>query len=167
MRRLAWITARDAAAVALLSVVLAIGFNAARPSGSIPLIAREPYTILVPCPEPVGEVETITAAEVRWGHERELVLDARLAHERETWSTDQAQHLPFDFLEPVSDEALAELVRSNAARVVVFGDGLTPDSGEELAKELAGRGMVNVHFVEGGWEAARDALEPEHGEVTP
>ncbi len=82
-------------------------------------------------------------------------------------STPSARPVPFDFLDPVSDEALAELVASNAARVVVFGDGLTPDSGQEMARELAGRGMVNVHFVEGGWEAVRDVLETTTQEANP
>ncbi len=56
---------------------------------------------------------------------------------------------------------------SNAARVVVFGDGRVPDSGREMARELAGRGMVNVFYVEGGWEAARGVLEPLDAEVQP
>ncbi len=159
-------TFRDAAIVVLLSVVAALAFNALRGDGAIPLVAKEAYRILVPCPEPVGEVEPIQAGDVRWGGARELVLDARLAHEREAWRTDRARHLAFDFLDPVSDEALADLVASNAARVVVFGDGLAPDSGQELARELAGRGMVNVFFVQGGWSAVRAVLEPA-AEVRP
>lgn len=160
-------TIRDAAVVVLLSVVVALCFNAMRGEGSIPLVAREAYRILVPCPEPVGEVEPIEASEVRWGTARELVLDARLDHEREAWRTELATHVPFDYLEPVSDEALAELVASNAARVVVFGDGSSPDSGQEMARELAGRGMVNVFFVDGGWSAVRAVLEPAPDEVQP
>jgi len=160
-------TLRDAGIVVVLSVLAALSFNTLRGAGSIPLVAREAYRILVPCPEPVGEVELILASEVRWGGARELVLDARLVQERRVWATDQALHVPFDFLEPVSDETLAELVASNAARVVVFGDGLVPDSGHELARELAGRGMVNVFSVEGGWPAVRAALEPGNGELQP
>jgi len=160
-------TLRDACIVIALSVVVALLFNGLRGDGSIPLVASEAYRILVPCPEPVGEVEPIPAGEVRWGGARELVLDARLDHERELWMTDQARHVPFDFLEPVSDEALAELVASNAARVVVFGDGRVPDSGYEMARELAGQGMVNVFFVEGGWEAVRGVLQPSDPELQP
>jgi hypothetical protein len=33
---------------------------------------------------------------------------------------------------------------------MVFGDGQDPDSGEQLARELAGRGIRNVRFVQGG-----------------
>jgi hypothetical protein len=33
---------------------------------------------------------------------------------------------------------------------VVFGDGGNPDSGEQLAREIAGKGIRNVRFVEGG-----------------
>ena len=41
----------------------------------IPLVAKEPYRILVPCPEPGGEVTPLPAAEVRWGDDAELVLE--------------------------------------------------------------------------------------------
>ncbi len=167
MRGLDRTTLRDVAIVIVLSVVAALVFNGLRPEGGIPLVADEPYRILVPCPEPVGEVELIRAEAVRWGGDRELVLDARLESERQAWQTSRARHLPFDFLEPVTDEALAELVASNAARVVVFGDGRVPDSGQELARELAGRGMVNVFYVEGGWTAVRSVLEPSTEEGRP
>jgi hypothetical protein len=50
---------------------------------------------------------------------------------------------------------------------VVFGDGSSPDSGQEMARELAGRGMVNVFFVDGGWSAVRAVLEPAPDEVQP
>ena len=39
--------------------------------------------------------------------------------------------------------------------MVVYGDGLEPDSGEELAKEIAGKGIRNVSFVQGGVKALR------------
>ncbi len=167
MRGLEPITLRDAGVVVALSVACALLFNGLRPEGSIPLIAKEAYRILVPCPEPVGDAEPIDAREIRWGGDRELVIDARQASERTAWQTGHALHVPFDFLEPVSDEALSDLVASNAARVVVFGDGLTPDSGQEMARELAGRGMANVFYVEGGWTAAREALEPAVAERAP
>ncbi len=34
--------------------------------------------------------------------------------------------------------------------MVVYGDGGDPDSGEQLARELAGKGIRNVGFVRGG-----------------
>ncbi len=48
-------------------------------------------------------------------------------------------------------QELAELIASSrATRVVVYGDGGRPDSGEHLGKEISGRGIKNVGFVEGG-----------------
>jgi hypothetical protein len=49
------------------------------------------------------------------------------------------------------------IAASGASQVVVFGDGKDPDSGEQLARELAGRGIRNVRFVQGGAPALETA----------
>ncbi|MFH1437767.1 MAG: hypothetical protein ABIJ56_18815, partial [Pseudomonadota bacterium] len=51
---------------------------------------------------------------------------------------------------------LKEIASSGASMVVVYGDGDDPDSGKELGRELAGQGIRNVHYVEGGAPAIRD-----------
>ena len=65
-----------------------------------------------------------------------------------------AINVPFDWLDPIPDARLAELVRaiaaSRATRVVVYGDDERPDSGEHLGREISGRGIKNVSFVRGG-----------------
>ncbi len=62
--------------------------------------------------------------------------------------------MPYDWLDPVPETVLRELARSIAAsratRVVVYGDGGRPDSGEHLGREISGRGIRNVAFVRGG-----------------
>ena len=153
------VTIRDAALVIALSTVLAIGVNLARKDG-IPLVAPEPYRIFVPCPEPSGEIFPIEPSSVRWGGERELVIDARAAGEFQQWHAPGARHVPFDFLEPVPDPLIEELIATRSSRVVVYGDGQKPDTGEELASELSGRGMLNVHFVPGGVAAVRLGVAP-------
>ncbi len=151
--------ARDATIVVVLSAVLAIGTNAIRKDG-IALVAKEPYRIFVPCPEPSGEVFPIAPTDVRWGGDRELVIDARPAGEFGQWHAPGARSVPFDFLDPVADQTIEELIATRSARVVVYGDGLNPDTGEELASELSGRGMLNVHFVPGGAPAVRGEVAP-------
>jgi hypothetical protein len=42
--------------------------------------------------------------------------------------------------------------------VVVVGDGEDPDSGRELARELAGKGLKNMAYVTGGAPALKAAL---------
>ncbi len=148
-------TLRDAALVVVISAVLALGVNAVRKDG-IPLVASEPYAIFVPCPEPSGEVFPLTAGQIDWADGRELVIDARSAAEYEQWHAEGARSVPFDFLDPVADETIEALVSTRSRRVVVYGDGRTPDTGEELARELSGRGMRNVHFVPGGVDAVRE-----------
>jgi len=152
-------TVRDAALVVVLSAVLALGVNAVRKDG-IPLVATEPYDIFVPCPEPSGEIFELAPGEIDWGDDRELVIDARMPAEFEEWHAAGARNVPFDFLDPVADETIEELVKTRSRRVVVYGDGQNPDTGEELASELSGRGMRNVHFVPGGAPALRGEVAP-------
>ena len=153
------VTLRDAALVIALSSILAIGVNLIREDG-IPLVASEPYHIFVPCPEPSGEIFPIEPSAVRWSDERELIIDARGAGAFRQWHAPGAVNVPFDFLDPVADEVIDELIDTRSGRAVVYGDGRKPDTGEELASELSGRGMLNVHFVPGGVAAARDGVKP-------
>jgi hypothetical protein len=71
-------------------------------------------------------------------------------------------NVAYDWLDPVPEETLSELARSIAAsgatRVVVYGDGKRPDSGEHLGREISGRGIKNVFFIRGGAPAV---LAPE------
>ena len=151
----AWSTLRDACGVVVLSAILALAVNAVRKDG-IPLVATQEYVIFVPCPEPGGEVTPLPPAEIRWGDARELLIDARTDASFVDWHAADAVNVPFDFLEPVPDETVAALVATRSRRVVVYGDGGNPDTGEELARELSGRGMRNVHFVPGGSAALRE-----------
>ena len=154
---------RDAAIAVALSAAVALSFNALRPAG-IELIASRDYDVFVPCPEPMGEVERLDASGIRWGEKTELVIDARSAQEHEQWHPAGMRHIPFDFLTPVCDVVLHEIVESRARRIVVIGDGLVPDTGEQLARELSGQGIKNVHFVEGGMDAVRAQLDGVQGE---
>ncbi len=72
-------------------------------------------------------------------------------------------NVPYDYLDPTPDETINEMARriasSGARRVVVIGDGQKPDSGKWLGKEISGKGIKNVFFVEGGAKALRAASE--------
>jgi rhodanese-related sulfurtransferase len=157
-------TIRDATLVIALSLVVGLGFNAVRPEG-IPVIAKEPYQILVPCPMEGGEVLPLQADEVRWDGTLDLVIDARSEAQAAGWAVPGARNVPYDFLDPIDDDTVADLVRHPVERIVVVGDGLEPDSGPEMGAELSGRGVRNVHYVEGGWKAARRHLEPGWGDA--
>lgn len=145
---------RDAAAIAVVAGAVGAAFNAARPSG-IPFVRREPYQILVPCPDLAGETQAMPSTDPRLKEAGTLVVDARPAAEFERWRLPGARHVPFDFLEPIERVALEAIASSGAARVVVYGDGGDPDTGRELARELAGKGIRNVFYVEGGAPALR------------
>ncbi|HOX42567.1 MAG TPA: rhodanese-like domain-containing protein [Myxococcota bacterium] len=147
---------RDACLVAALASGLGLAVNALRPGG-LPLLAEKEYEILVPCSEVQGEADALEPDHPALREARTLLLDARSAEEFQAWHAPGATHLPYDYLEPVSPGALKRVLQSGAARVVVIGDGADPDSGEQLARELAGKGIRHVGYVRGGAAALRQA----------
>ena len=147
---------RDALLIALASAALAVGVNLLHPRG-IPFIARRAYDILVPCPEPGGPVTPLASGDARVRAGDSFRVDARAAEDFKRWHLAGAMNLTFDYLDPTPKakiRAVAQAAaRSKAKRVVVYGDGDNPDSGEQLGKELSGSGLKNVLFVRGGAKA--------------
>lgn len=153
---LAWPIVRDAAAVVVASVLIALAANALRSSGRIPLVAREPYQVLVPCPEHQGTASSLAASAVDVSRRNVVLVDARSGEDFGRWHLPGALSIPFDYLEPVSRQKVREVLDRRPQQVVVYGDGEDPDSGEQLARQIAGAGVKNVHFVKGGAPALRD-----------
>lgn len=143
------VAARDALVVLVACAAVGAATNALRPGG-IAFVQRSAYDILVPCPEGSGDVQAIAADDPAVWEARALLVDARSIAEHTRWHPGQALSVPFDYLEPTAPELVRRIASSGAARVVVFGDGGAPDSGEQLAREIAGKGIRNVRFVEGG-----------------
>lgn len=156
-RRRVRIVLRDAALIAAACAAVAVGVNAVRGEGGIPLVADRPYQVLVPCPEPLGEVDALAPAAALASEAGTVLVDARAAEDFAAWHLPAARHVPFDWLDPTPPATVDALAASGARRLVVYGDGGEPDSGRELARELAGRGLRNVFYVEGGAIALRDA----------
>ncbi len=151
--RVAITTLRDAAIVILVSTVVALLVNVVRSEG-IPLVQKEAYDILVPCPEPVGDPEQLEVGDPRIKDDKSLVLDVRLRDEFEQWHLNGARNQPFDWLGPPVDEEVKTVAKqvaaSRAQRVIVYGDGDNPDSGQEWAKLLSGARIKNVFYIKGG-----------------
>ncbi len=143
------VAAREAVLIALACAGLAGGVNAVRGSG-IPWVQRTAYEILVPCPAGSGEVQVLSVGDPKLAHRHSLWIDARSPVEHARWHPSGARNVPFDYLEPTCAAQVRDIAASGAPQVVVFGDGKDPDSGEQLARELAGRGIRNVRFVHGG-----------------
>ncbi len=152
----------DAALITAGCALVALGVNALRADG-IPLVAAQAYEILVPCPETSGEVDTVAPTDPALGASTTLLVDARAPEAYAAWHLPGARSVPYDYLEPVCSVRLREVASSGAQRVVVYGDGEDPDSGEQLGRELSGKGIRNVGFVVGGAPALRVA----RGEEAP
>jgi rhodanese-related sulfurtransferase len=156
-------TVSDAGFIVLTGIVVALAANFFRADG-LPLVARTPYLTLVPCPEPGGPVEVLDAGSPEVASPKSFLVDARSRSEFDTRHLPGAVNVHYDWLDPLPEASLAELARSIAAsgatRVVVYGDGGRPDSGEYLAKEISGRGIKNVHFIRGGAPATLGVQTP-------
>jgi hypothetical protein len=148
----------EAAAIGLSAALVALAFNFVRPGG-LPLMASAPYETLVPCPEPGGEVTAWAPEAAMAERSGTALIDARGREAFAAFHLPGALSVPYDWLDPTPDGRLHELVRtvaaSGAQRVLVYGDGGRPDSGEYLAREISGRGIKNVGFVRGGLPALR------------
>jgi rhodanese-related sulfurtransferase len=150
------IVLRDGFIVTIACAAVASIVNAVRPDG-IAFIENKQYEIFVPCPEPIGEVEPMSPV-VFLGmkdYDNVLIIDARSEDAYETWRFPGATHIEFDYLLPVCMGKLKEIAGSGAQKVIVYGDGRSPDNGRELGRELSGNGIKNVFFVEGGAPALR------------
>ena len=160
----------EAAIVALAGSVIALVFNALRPAG-LAMVARSPYQTLVPCPEPGGPVEAIDAGNPEIFSPRSFLIDARSREAFGRHHLTEAVNVPYDWLDPIPEEILSKLAHSIAAsaatRVVVYGDGGRPDSGEYLGKEISGRGIKNVTFSRGGAPAALRSNSGEKSSLAP
>jgi hypothetical protein len=154
---------RDCAIVVAACTAIALAQNGVRSDG-LPLVQAEEYQILVPCPETSGQVAATPPAAAMKGDAAVLLIDARGAAAFAQWHAPGAINVPFDYLEPTSLERLHRIAASGAREVLVYGDGNDPDSGEQLAKELAGRGIRNVGFTSGGAPAilslGREGAQP-------
>lgn len=152
------IALRDAMLVTVACTLLAVGINLFHPE-RIPLLATKRYETLVPCPEPGGAVTLLRAEDARMTAASTFVVDARTAEAFKRWHFPGAMNVTYDYLDPTPKELLTRLARraasSLAQRVVVYGDGDDPDSGEQLGKELSLQGIKNVFFVQGGAKALR------------
>jgi rhodanese-related sulfurtransferase len=143
---------REAALIAGACAAVAAGSNAVRRE-RLPLVQKEAYPLVVPCPETHGTAEGLAASDPRLAEKGVLLVDARAGAAFQAWHAPGAMSIVYDFLDPVSDAAVQALLKSRASMVAVYGDGGEPDSGRELARELSGKGVRNVVFVRGGAKA--------------
>jgi rhodanese-related sulfurtransferase len=143
-------TVIDAAGILLLASTLAVLANGFRKDG-IPLIARAPYDIYVPCPEQKkARVDSIGVDEVRANPDAYFLIDARAPEKYLKQHMGGSISAPYNFLYDVPDSVVSQAAHVKKKKIAVYGDGGDPDPGSLLALELAGKGIRNVCFIKGG-----------------
>ncbi len=147
---------REALVIFFVCSAFALAFNAARAEG-LTLVQKTEYRIFVPCPDSTGEVDTLPPTFLRDAGTDVLVVDARAPEAFARVKAPRALNVPYDYLDPVPQKTVEDIASLRVSRVVVYGDGEDPDSGEQLARELSGRGIKNVGFIEGGAPALFEA----------
>jgi rhodanese-related sulfurtransferase len=151
---------RDAALIVVATSTVALTVNALRSDG-IKLIAEAEYEILVPCPEPTGEAESIPVDDPRITSDRSLLIDAREPVDFASWRLPNAINVPFDWLAEQHEidvqarDVAKRVARSGKQHVIVYGDGGDPDSGHHWAALLSAAGIKRVVYVGGGAPALR------------
>ena len=154
---------RDSLLVVSIASAVALLVNGFLNPNGIPLIAEDEYETLVPCPEPGGKVTPVAAMECLKAPERTFWIDARSEEDFHHWHHPQAVNVTYDYLDPTPKDIIKELVhkiaRSKAQRVFVYGDGDDPDTGEQLGREISGKGIRNVYFITGGARALHEQAE--------
>jgi hypothetical protein len=152
-------TLRDAVIVAAVCSLVGVGLNLWIHPEGIPFVARKAYETLVPCPEPQGEVAPLIPGSGQVRDRKTFVVDAREAADFQRWHLPGAMNIAYDYLVPPTRQVLRKLSRdiasSRAQRVVVYGDGDDPDTGQLLAKDISLHGIKNVFYVRGGGPALR------------
>ena len=144
--------------IIIISSVIALTFNTVRKNG-IQLVQKNEYEILVPCPEQTGEVTQLSNDSDLLFGPKSMVIDARSEQEFKSWHFERAINLFFDFLEPINQGDIKMIISSGSQMVIVYGDGLNPDSGKELGKEISGKGIKNVFYIKGGAPLLKLCLE--------
>jgi hypothetical protein len=156
-------TVRESLVVVSIAGAAGLFVNGFLNPNGISIIAEQEYEVLVPCPEPGGAVTPVSARKSLTGSEPAFWMDARPAEDFKRWHHPPAANVTYDYLDPTPDQiidALAgEIARSKAQRVFVYGDGDDPDTGEQLAREISGKGIRNVFFVKGGAQMLREQAE--------
>ncbi len=151
--------------ITLGSSALGLTFNQLREEG-LPLQARYPYEIFIPCPDARTEVEAISVEEVP--KEGVLFLDARSSKRFEQGHIPGARSLPYDDLFDPPEAEIKALLKAQARMILVYGelDGAL-DTGRMMAADLAAKGLRGVRPLKGGaeaWAASGRAFEGLLGE---
>lgn len=153
----------DAMIMTAICSALGLAVNAWIHPHPLKLIADKPYETMVPCPVPGGKATALPCTDQRLYAKDSFIIDARDKASFDAWNVKGSMNVPFDYLDPTPPEMIEQVARkaasSHARRVVVYGDGQDPDTGEQLAKEISGKGIKNVFFVVGGAEAIRSKVD--------
>jgi len=156
-------TVRDSLIVVSIAAAVGLFVNGVLNPNGIRFIAEHEYETLVPCPEPGGVVTPVEAMESLMASERTCWIDARSEEDFKRYHHPQAVNVTYDYLDPTPNHIIKELARkiarSKAQRVFVYGDGDDPDTGEQLGREISGKGIRNVFFITGGARALHEHAE--------
>lgn len=158
----------EASVLACGASVIALAVNIFHPK-SIPFIATDAYETMVPCPVQEGHVTPIAASASELVEKGVFLVDAREESEFHKWHPKGALLLTYDFLDPIPPENIREMAKRIAAKratkVLVYGDGANPDTGELLGIDISAAGINNVFYIKGGADALKAVWPKQDGRL--
>ena len=129
------------------SAVIALAANALRSDG-LPLVMPFPPEYKCPSIVKAGQpVEVAKALEV-YGRPDIVFVDARNGEKFKSGHIKGAVHIPYSFIEPISEKSLAALRKFST--VIVYCNTIGEERSRMMAGELSSAGVEGVVFLRGG-----------------
>jgi rhodanese-related sulfurtransferase len=135
----------------LAATLLGLSANQLSPRG-IPLLPASPPAVSAAAFLPLGEARKL------WGGGVALFLDARDPLDFAAGHIGNALNLPAKSFD-TTFAAIAPML-TPASELVLYCDGQECDLSHELAQSLRARGYTNLHLLQNGWTAWKEAGFP-------
>jgi rhodanese-related sulfurtransferase len=158
--------ARQAVLLGLLAVALALGVNALRPAGGIPLVADWSPAARLKAAGGESLVLSIEQAYALFASRQALFVDARSPQLYADGHIAGALNLPWQRID-THIGAFLEQVPDTERPIIAYCDDESCELSEELARMLQDLGYRQVRVIVNGWSAWREAGHPTRSGEAP
>lgn len=142
--------AAQAAALVIFSASVAFVTNAVR-DDRLPLVMPFPPSFQCPSSERPGDPASVEQALALFGKPGTVFVDARRTEAFQQGHIEGARHIPYSFVQPLSQETLDSL--KGYASIIVYCNREDSEASKLMAGEIAQTGINSVVYLEKGFKA--------------